>query len=878
MRFRKLIAVIILASFCNLSLAAQTSTTIPTYKNPRLPVEDRVNDLVSRLTLEEKVSQMMDVAPAISRLNIPAYNWWNEALHGVARAGVATVFPQAIGLAATWDTNLMLGVADAISTEARAKNNDFVSKNDYGRYKGLTMWSPNINIFRDPRWGRGQETYGEDPYLTARLGVQFVKGLQGNDPRYFKVIATPKHYAVHSGPEPERHRFDAVTNQRDLYDTYLPAFEACVKEAGAYSVMCAYNRYLGEPCCSSDTLLRKILRDDWQFKGYVVSDCGAVYDIYKFHNLVKSAGEASAMTVRAGTDLECGNDYATLVKAVKQGLVSEAEINTSLKRLFTARFKLGMFDPPEMVPYTKIPFAENDSAAHRQLSLEAARESLVLLKNQNNLLPLKKNYRQIAVIGPTANDEQVLLGNYNGTPSKSVTLLQGIENKVAPQTKVVYEQGCDLVEAEAIYSLVSGAALNAEGNTGLKAEYFNNRNLRGNPVLTRIDASVNSNWQTGEKIVGLAATEFSIRWTGALTPTVSDEYTFAVRGDDGYRLWIDDKQLIDNWTQHAAETRKAKIKLEAGRAYKIRLEYFQGGGGAEISLQWGMPAAIASQRALKLAAESDVVIFIGGITPGLEGEEMDVPLEGFRGGDRTDIRLPKAQEDLLKAVQATGKPVVLVLTSGSALAVNWANENVAAIMQTWYSGEEGGTAVADALFGDYNPAGRLPVTFYKSVEQLPAFENYNMAGRTYRYFTGEPLFTFGYGLSYTRFAYSKLMMPQSVKAGENLTVKVQVTNVGKMTGDEVVQLYVKDLQASVPVPLRALQGFKRIRLQAGQSAIASFTLTPRQLSLLDSEFKRVVEPGEFEISVGGAQPGTLAPTTQTLTGKLLVTGKVFAVK
>jgi beta-glucosidase len=878
MYFRKTGVVLMIIVLFSLSLFAQTSTAIPKYKNPLLPVEERVNDLVSRLTLEEKVLQMKDVAPAIPRLDIPAYNWWNEALHGVARAGVATVFPQAIGLAATWDTDLMFSVADVISTEARAKHNDFVSKGDRGRYKGLTMWSPNINIFRDPRWGRGQETYGEDPYLTARMGVQFVKGLQGNDPKYFKIIATPKHYAVHSGPEPERHRFDAVTNQRDLYDTYLPAFEACIKEAHAYSVMCAYNRYMGEPCCSNDTLLRKILRQDWGFKGYIVSDCGAVYDIYKFHKLVNTAAEASAMTVKAGTDLDCGTDYPSLVKAVKQGLINEAEIDNSVKRLFTARFKLGMFDPPQMVPYSKISIAENDSPEHRQLALQAARKSLVLLKNQGNLLPLKKDLQKIAVIGPTADDLNVLLGNYNGTPSKFVTLLKGIESKVAKQTKVIYEQGCDLVGEEAIYKLVPTAALSADNQQGLKAEYFGNKNLEGKPTLTRIDANINSNWTSGEKIPGLKATDFSIRWTGSLTPEVSGQHFLSVKGDDGYRLWLDDKLVIDNWSSHAAETRQAKVNLEAGRSYKIKLEYFQGGGGAEISFQWGTSAEDARKRALKAANEADVVIFVGGITPGLEGEEMDVPLEGFRGGDRTDINLPKVQENLLKAIQATGKPTILVLTAGSALAVNWAKENIPAIIQTWYPGEEGGTALADALFGDYNPAGRLPVTFYQSVEQLPPFENYNMEGRTYRYFKGEPLFSFGYGLSYTQFSYSNLTMAKQVGAGTPVRLSVQVKNAGKMAGDEVVQLYVKDLAASVPVAIHSLQGFKRIHLKAGESQTVSFVLTPKQLSVIDNQNQRVVEPGDFEITVGGMQPGISASSTETRTAKLSVTGKALLVK
>jgi beta-glucosidase len=878
MDFRKTGAALMIMVLLSLSLFAQSRASLPKYKNPGLPVEARVNDLVSRLTLEEKVLQMKDVAPAIPRLDIPAYNWWNEALHGVARAGIATVFPQAIGLAATWDTGLMFRVADCISTEARAKHNDFVSRGDRGRYKGLTFWSPNINIFRDPRWGRGQETYGEDPYLTARMGVQFVRGLQGNHGKYFKVIATPKHYAVHSGPEPERHRFDAVTNQRDLYDTYLPAFEACIKEAGAYSVMCAYNRYMGEPCCAHDTLLRKILRQDWGFKGYIVSDCGAVYDIYKFHNLVKTAAEASAMTVKAGTDLDCGTDYPSLVKAVQQGLISEAEIDHSVRRLFTARFKLGLFDPPHMVPYTKIPIAENDSPAHRRLALEAARKSLVLLKNQGNLLPLSKNLRKLAVIGPTADDLDVLLGNYNGTPSKFVTLLKGIESKVSKQTKVVYEQGCDLVGDEAIYKLVPATALGAENRQGLQAEYFNNRNLAGAPIHKRMDAGVNSNWTSGEKIAGLPETDFSIRWTGSLTPEVSGAHFLAVRGDDGYRLWLDDKLIIDNWSLHAAQTRQTRVSLEAGRSYKIRLEYFQGGGGAEVSLQWGTPAEDAAKRALQAAADADAVIFVGGITPGLEGEEMDVPLEGFRGGDRTDINLPKVQEKLLKALQATGKPTVLVLTGGSALAVGWAKQNVPAILQAWYPGEEGGTALADALFGDYNPAGRLPVTFYQSVEQLPPFEDYNMEGRTYRYFKGEPLYGFGYGLSYTRFTYSGLTLAGQLRAGANLRLRVQVKNVGKLAGDEVVQLYVKDLAASVPVAIHALQGFKRIHLQAGESQTVSFVLTPRQLSVLDKQNQRLVEPGDFEITVGGVQPGIASPSTETRTATLSVTGKAFVVK
>jgi beta-glucosidase len=868
----------LLLTICLLSssrtIGGQTSS--PLYKDPSLPIEKRVDDLISRMTLEEKVSQMMNAAPAIPRLDVPAYDWWNESLHGVARAGVATVFPQAIGLAATWDADLMHRVADVISTEARAKYHDAIRNDDHGRYKGLTFWSPNINIFRDPRWGRGQETYGEDPFLTARMGVEFVKGLQGGDPKYFKVISTPKHYAVHSGPEPDRHRFDATTDQRDLYETYLPAFEACVREGGAYSVMCAYNRYMGEPCCAQNTLLKKILRDDWKFPGYVVSDCGAVYDIYKFHKVAEGPAAASAMAVKLGTDLECGNDYRSLIEAVKQRLVKEQEIDVSLKRLFTARFRLGMFDPPEMVPYARIPIEVNDSVEHRRLALEAARESIVLLKNQDGLLPLRKTLKRIAVIGPTADDLPVLLGNYSGTPSSYVTPLKGILKKLPAQAKVAYEQGCNLAEEGPIIRLVPATVLSAGGTPGLKAEYFANRNLEGVPVLTRLDRVVDSNW-IQSSIPGLGDSNFSIRWTGKLTTTVSGRHSFAVTGDDGYRLWINGSRVIDNWSTHGSETRRASIILEAGRAVDIKLEYFQGLGGANVRLEWGVPDD-ASGKAVRLASQSDVVVFVGGISPQLEGEEMNVTTEGFRGGDRTSLDLPRVQEELLKAVCATGKPVVLVLTSGSALGVNWANDHVAAIVQLWYPGEEGGTAVADVLFGDYNPGGRLPVTFYKSVAQLPPFEDYRMAGRTYRYFEGEPLFPFGYGLSYTRFAYDKLEVPKRVKAGENVTVKVVVTNTGKVAGDEVVQLYVKHVAASVPVPIRSLQGFKRVHLKPDKTETVSFTLTPRQLSLIDNQSRRVVEPGEIEIQTGGGQIGARVSSSQVLTARLKITGDVFLVK
>ena len=687
------------------------------FQDATLPIEARVEDLVSRLTLEEKISQMIHTALPIERLGIPEYDWWNECLHGVGRAGVATVFPQAIGLAATWNTELMHRVATAISDEARAKHHEAVRQGDRSRYTGLTFWSPNINTFRDPRWGRGQETYGEDPYLTARMGVVFVRGLQGDDSRYLKVVATPKHFAVHSGPEADRHHFDARVDERDLRGTYLPAFQACVQEAGAASVMGAYNRTNGEPCCASPTLLEEILRREWGFEGYVVSDCGAIRDIYQGHRVVETAAEAAALAVRAGCDLNCGETYIALREAAEQGLISEGEIDRAVGRLFTARMRLGMFDPPEMVPYAQTPYDVNDCPAHRELALQAARESIVLLKNEGSLLPLPKDLHSIAVIGPNADDVEVLLGNYQGTPSVAVTPLEGIKSKVSPQTVVRYAQGC--------------------GVTHPSAE-------------------------------GLAA-------------------------------------------------------------------------------------------AVDLARGADAAIVVLGLSQALEGEEGQ--REGVGGklvsqGDRTSLDLPQAQEELLKAVHATGTPVVLILINGSPVAVNWAAERVPAIVEAWYPGEESGTAIADVLFGDYNPGGRLPVTFYRSVDDLPPFADYGMAGRTYRYFQGEPLYPFGYGLSYARFDYSNLRIsPGTISPLGNVTVSVGVQNVGRRVGDEVVQLYVRDVDATLPVPMRELQGFARIRLAPGQRRTVTFTLTALQLAMVDARGRRVVEPGEFEVSVGGGQPG-----------------------
>jgi beta-glucosidase len=698
---------------------AKAQQTQYPFQNPSLTFDQRVNDLVARLSLNEKVRLMQNNdGGGIARLGIPAYNWWNESLHGVARDGVATVFPQAIGMAATWNPALIQREADVISTEARAKHQEHVRKGEFEIYQGLTFWSPNINIFRDPRWGRGQETYGEDPFLTSRIGISFVKGMQGNDPKYFKVIATAKHFAVHSGPEPLRHTFDAVPTKRDLFETYLPAFEALVKEGKVYSLMGAYNSVYGKPACASDLLLKELLRNKWGFQGYVVSDCGAIGDFYNGHKYAPSAKEASAEAVLAGTDLTCGNEYTALEQAVAEGLISTRDIDVSIKRLFLARFKLGMFDPASMVSYANIPFSENNTPEHDRLSLDVAHQSMVLLKN-NGILPLGNKYKKIAVIGPNANDLDVLLGNYNGTPSNPVNVIQGIKNRAGKNTEIIFEKGMPS------YNEAANIDPNAEA--------------------------------------------------------------------------------------------KKKAALDA-------------------------------------AAQSDVVIFVGGISPRLEGEEMKVNLEGFEGGDRTSLDLPKEQEELIKALKATGKPVVLVLMSGSALSVNWENENLPAILQAWYPGQEGGNAVADVLFGNYNPGGRLPITFYKSVNDLPKFEDYNMDGRTYKYFSGKTLYPFGHGLSYSTFKYNsaKVTLPE-IKAGQQTFVEVSVTNTSKITGDEVVQVYASAKGIKEFRPIKTLVGFERVTIPAGKTVVVKIPVNPTAIRQFDeTKNDYTIVPGVYQLLIGSS--------------------------
>ncbi|MBC7989209.1 MAG: glycoside hydrolase family 3 C-terminal domain-containing protein, partial [Luteimonas sp.] len=756
--------------------AAEAQGALPVYQDTQRSFEERAADLVSRMTLEEKAAQMQNGAPAIERLSLPAYDWWNEALHGVARAGGATVFPQAIGLAATFDVPLMDQVSRAISDEARAKHHESLRRGEHGRYQGLTFWSPNINIFRDPRWGRGQETYGEDPFLTARMGVSFVRGLQGDDPKYRKLDATAKHFAVHSGPEADRHHFDVHPSERDLYETYLPAFQALVQEADVAAVMGAYNRVNGESASASRFLLRDVLRRDWGFKGYVVSDCWAIVDIWKHHKIVATREQAAALAVRNGTELECGEEYSTLPDAVRQGLLTEAEIDGALIRLFTTRMRLGMFDPPEMVRWARIPASANQSPEHDALSRKAAQESMVLLKN-DGVLPLSRKLRRIAVVGPTADDTMALLGNYYGTPARPVTVLQGIRDAV-PQVEVVHARGVDLVEGRedpAATPLVEAQYLRpAAGSSerGLRGEYFRSRDLSGTPALVRVDAQIGFRWDRGSPTDNLMARgeagpgqsvpadDFSIRWSGQLLPPVSGSYRIEAAANDGFRLYLDGRLLLDHWrASDRLNADAVSVELEAGRAYDIRLEYYEGERDAGVRLAWNLPGAKPPfEEAVEAARGSDVVVFVGGLTGDVEGEEMTVSYPGFAGGDRTDLRLPSTQRKLLEALHATGKPVVAVLTAGSALAIDWAQQHVPAILMAWYPGQRGGNAVADVLFGDVNPAGRLPVTFYTQDAALPAFDDYRMRGRTYRYFDGRPLYPFGHGLSYTRFKYSDLKL------------------------------------------------------------------------------------------------------------------------
>jgi beta-glucosidase len=871
------LSLILLISGQTFILRSQQSETRMLFRDTSLPLEQRVNDLVSKMTLQEKADQLVYTAPAIPRLGIPAYTWWNEALHGVARAGYATVFPQSITIANSWDESLMFNVANAISDEARAKYHEFQRRGKTGIYEGLTFWSPNINIFRDPRWGRGHETYGEDPFLTGRMGYEFVRGMQGDDPKYLKTVATAKHYAVHSGPEPLRHSFNARVSEVDLRETYLPAFRTLVVDAGVYSVMGAYNMFRDYPCCANP-ILYGILRNEWGFKGYVVSDCWAISDFYRFSHFSKDAAEAAAQAVKAGTDVECGADYKHLVEAINRGLLTEADIDLAVKRAFTARFKLGMFDPDELVPYAQIPFFVNCSDYNNSLSREAERKSIVLLKNSGNILPLSKNLKTIAVIGPDADNYESLIGNYNGIPKDPVTILKGVINKLTPETKILYAEGSDL--AEGIHNLKpipSRYLETPDGKQGAAGEYYNSTAMNGKPVFTRVDDNIDFYWEHLSPKFDMPDDNFGIKWTTYLVAPITGTYAIGGRGSSGYEILLDGKKLISSMNEHEANNYEAPAELQAGKKYKIEVLYKNYAGDAGIQLLWAPPRPHLIEEAVQTANAADAVILVLGLSQRLEGEEMPIKIEGFSGGDRTNLNLPAAQEKLLDAVTSTGKPVIVVLTSGGALSVNKAQEKAAAIMLAGYGGQQGGNAVADVLFGDYNPAGRLPVTYYKSIDQIPAFENYDMAGKTYRFFSKEPLYPFGYGLSYTTFSYSDLSMPASIAAGEKASVRVRVTNTGKVAGDEVVELYLTDEKASTPRPIRQLEGFSRVTLKPGESKMVEINLEPRQFSLINNKEKRVIEPGYFTVSIGGKQPGFKGypdpQFTQVLTGRIKLTGK-----
>ncbi len=837
--------------------------------NPSLPVEQRVNDVVSRLTLEEKVAQMLNATPAITRLGIPAYDWWNEVLHGVARTPFrTTVFPQAIAMAATWDTNSLYRMADYSALEGRAIHNKAIEQQRTSeRYLGLTYWTPNINIFRDPRWGRGQETYGEDPFLTGMLGRAFVRGLQGEDPKYLKAAACAKHFAVHSGPEPSRHADNFNPSVYDLWDTYLPAFKELIVDANVAGVMCAYNAVNTQPCCGNDLLMNDILRKQWKFTGYVTSDCWAVDDFFKYHKTHPDATSAAIDAVVHGTDVECGQTvYKTLYDAVKNGQIKEAQLDISLKRLFTIRYRLGMFDPVAMVKYAQTPSTVLESAPHQAHALKMAQQSIVLLKNEQQTLPLRRSIKRIAVVGPNANNRIAVLGNYNGIPSRIVTLLDGLKEKLGTGVEIIYEKGVDFTKDTLLSYTDLKNQFTWDGKQGFKAEYYNNRELKGEPVFINTDDHLDHAWQRGDIIgTGLTATNFSARYTTRFTATATGSTMLELEADDGYRLLINGKEVINAWLRNRWGARAYQLKTVKDSAYDIVLEYWQGDDNANVALRTGQLMKTDHAALAARLAQADAIVFAGGISPQLEGEEMPVNAPGFNGGDRTTIQLPAVQTDLLKALQATGKPVVFVMMTGSAIATPWESAHIPAILNAWYGGQSAGTAIADVLFGDYNPAGRLPVTFYSSDKDLPGFSDYTMQGRTYRYFTGKALYPFGYGLSYTSFRYATLKIPAVTRPGNKIRVTVQLTNTGTRDGEEVAQLYIAHPNTKGKAPIRALKGFQRHFLKAGQTIQVSFTLTPEDLSLVNEANGQLYQPkGKISISVGGGQPGVTNPTTSNV--------------
>jgi len=842
----------------------------PAYLDPKSPAEQRAADLVKRMTLEEKASQLVNQARPIPRLGVPGYDWWSEALHGVATNGT-TEFPEPIALAATFDPKKVHEMAVDIGTEARVVHMQSAAENGGNSviFHGLDFWAPNINIFRDPRWGRGQETYGEDPFLTARMGVAFVTGMQGDDPRYFRVIATPKHYAVHSGPEPTRHRADVTVSKHDELDTYLPAFRATVTEGKADSVMCAYNSINGQPACANEFLLQDQLRGKWGFRGYVVSDCGAVRDIFNGHHFEATQPQASAISLERGMDNECidfrakvtdDHDYRPYLEAVKEGYLKESAIDTAVTRLFTARIKLGMFDPPAMVPYTKIDPSELNSPAHRELARKLANEAMVLLKNDGTL-PLKTMGKRIMVVGPLAEQTRVLLGNYNGIPTHTVSILEGMRKEFAGDT-ISYVPGTGFLSKHA--EPVPNALLTTDGQPGVKATYLNQNIVNFNAEMASVSAPLASRVEPGLDIgaqplppAAEHVDPLTVRWDTTLTPQETGDYILGVETDGFFRVFLDGRPVVMANYPHGVEVQTGKAHLEAGKGYKLVVEYQRTGNAQpHLRLMWGKLDRSVDPNVVTAAQGADVVVAVVGITSELEGEEMNVTEPGFKGGDRTNLDLPAPEQELLETLAKANKPLVVVLTNGSALAVNWANEHANAILDAWYPGEEGGTAVAETMSGKNDPSGRLPVTFYKSADQLPPFEDYAMKGRTYRYFEGTPLYPFGYGLSYAKFSYSNLKVPlKAVQAGDPAVVEATVTNTGSVAGDEVAQLYLS-FPAVAGAPLRALRGFERVHLEPGASQTVHFELKARDMSMVTEAGDPIVAAGEYPVSVGGGQPNT----------------------